>query len=187
MTSRTWSESLSANFRSRRVRMPRACPWSGGRRAVLGDGEARHVVLVHQLLGVADGVVRPERDRVGDDAVGGALDLGDLAGLGLDGEVLVDDAHAALLGQRDRQGGLRHGVHGCGQQRDVQPDARVSWRGGVGVAGHHADRRGMSRTSSKVTPSLTIFLGPDCASAAPSHAGPHPVWWECSGVPRSWG
>jgi hypothetical protein len=104
-------------------------------RAVLGDGEARDVVLAHELLGVADGVVGAERDGVGDDAVGGAFDLGDLAGLGLDGEVLVDDADAALLRERDGESGLGDGVHGRGDERDVERDGagEASWRS---VAGH---------------------------------------------------
>jgi hypothetical protein len=37
--------------------------------------------------------------------------------------VLVDDADAAFLGQRDRQPRLRHRVHGRGHHGDVQTDA----------------------------------------------------------------
>ena len=45
-----------------------------------------------------------------------------LATLGLDGEVLVDDPDPALLGQGDGQPRLGHRIHGRGNQGDVQPD-----------------------------------------------------------------
>ena len=61
-----------------------------------GDRQARHVVLVHDLAGVAEGGVRRQGGRVEDDAVGAALDLLDLFGLAVDGKVLVDDADAPL-------------------------------------------------------------------------------------------
>ena len=68
-------------------------------------------MLLHDLAGVADRLVRRQRDRVDDDAVLAALDLVHLAGLLGDGQVLVDDADAALLGQRDGQVALGDRVH----------------------------------------------------------------------------
>ncbi len=61
-------------------------------------------------------------DGVDDHAALGALDLVDLAGLLLDGEVAVDDAHAALLGHGDGEARLGDGIHGGGEQRGVQGD-----------------------------------------------------------------
>src|SRR5690606_14542471 len=80
------------------------------------------------------GDVGRNRDRVGDGAGDGLLDLADLLRLLLDGEVLVDDAEAALAGHRDGRGRLGDGVHGRGQQRDVQAQGVVQPGGDVDVA-----------------------------------------------------
>ena len=69
-----------------------------------------------------DGLLGRDGDGVDDHAGLGALDLVDLAGLLLDGEVAVDDAHAALLGHGDGQARLGDGVHGGGHQRGVEGD-----------------------------------------------------------------
>jgi hypothetical protein len=55
-------------------------------------------------------------------AMGCSGEMVDLAGLLLDGEVAMDDAHAALLGHGDGEAGLGDGIHGCGEQRGVQRD-----------------------------------------------------------------
>ncbi len=92
-------------------------------RAVLGHREPGDMVLPHQFPCPAHGVVGAERDRVGDHPVGRPLDLRDLAGLHLDGQVLVDDPHAPLERQSDRERGLGHRVHRGAHQRDVEPDS----------------------------------------------------------------
>ncbi len=61
-------------------------------------------------------------DRVDDHAGLGALDLVDLAGLLLDGEIAVDDAHASLLRHGDGQARLGDGVHGCREEGRVESD-----------------------------------------------------------------
>ena len=70
------------------------------------DRHAGDVVAAHDLACFADGGVRRQGDRVDDDAVLRSLDLVDLAGLLLDRHVLVNDAEAPFLRQRDRQLGL---------------------------------------------------------------------------------
>ena len=45
-------------------------------------------------------------------------------GLLFGAHVLVDDAHAALCGQGDCQAGFRDGIHGRGNQGDIELDAR---------------------------------------------------------------
>ena len=64
-------------------------------------------------------------------------------GLVLDGEILVDDAHAAFAGKGDGKAGLRDRVHCGADERDVQADvpcergADVHLRGqDVGTPGH---------------------------------------------------
>ena len=81
---------------------------------VVGVGDRQHL---------ADGLVRADGDGIVDDAALVLLDLGHLAGLVGGAHVLVDDAHAAFLGEGDRQAGLGDRVHGGGQDRDVQRDA----------------------------------------------------------------
>ena len=85
-------------------------------------------------------------DGVDDHAGFGALDLVDLAGLLLDGEVAMDDAHAALLRHGDGEARLGDGVHGGGHQRSVQRDVarelglRADLGGNdLGVGGHEED------------------------------------------------
>ena len=102
----------------------------------LDDRDARDVLLAHQFLGPADGLLGREGDRVEDDAVLGPLDLGDLPPLGLDGEVLVDDADAAFLGQGDGQGGLGDRIHGRRDDRDVDRDVFREPGAGVRLVGH---------------------------------------------------
>jgi len=97
----------------------------------LDDGDAADVLLLHQLLGPADRIVRRERDRIADHAMLAALDLGDLPLLGLDAEILVDDPDAAFLRQRDGQRRLGHGVHGCRDDGDIDLD--VPGQGGARV------------------------------------------------------
>ena len=98
-------------------------------------GEHRHagnVVLPGQLEQIAHGGVGLDGDRVLDHAGLELLDLAHFGSLLLDGHVLVDDADAAFLRHGDGQTRLGDGVHGSGQQRDVQFDA-------AGQAGLQAD------------------------------------------------
>ena len=74
--------------------------------AVDGDRHAGDVVPAHDLAGLAHRGVGRQGDRVDDDAVLRPLDLVDLAGLFLDRHVLVNDAQAPFLRQRDGQLGL---------------------------------------------------------------------------------
>ena len=65
------------------------------------------------------------------------LDAADLGGLLGGFQVLVDDAHAALLGHGDSHGGLGDGVHGGGDDRDVERDGAGEAGAGVGSGGQH--------------------------------------------------
>ena len=67
------------------------------------------------------------------------LTFSDLGGLLLRRQVLVDDADAALLRQRDGQPRLGHRVHRGGDQRDVQRDVAGELGRELNVAGE--DRR----------------------------------------------
>ncbi len=99
------------------------------------DGQAGDPLFPDQLQGFLDRVVRAQRDRVDDHARFRALDPEDLARLFLDGEVLVDDGHAAQLGHGDGHARFGDGVHGRRHQRDAQADAPGKRGGGVGLGG----------------------------------------------------
>ena len=64
-----------------------------------------------------------------------ALDLGHLRGLLGHRQVLVHDAHAALLGDGDGQPGLGHRVHGGRDQGQIQGDVAGKLGGEGGVLG----------------------------------------------------
>ena len=102
----------------------------------LDDGDAGDVLLLHELRARLTGSVGRERDRVEDHAVLGPFDLGDLPPLGLDGEVLVDDADAAFLGQGNGQGGLRDRIHGRRDDRDIDRDIAGQVGARIRLAGH---------------------------------------------------
>jgi hypothetical protein len=87
-----------------------------------GDGHARDLVGRHDPEGLADALVRPHGDRIHDHAGLAALHLVHLFRLHLDGQVLVDDAHAALLGEGDGEARLGDGIHGRREDRNVQAD-----------------------------------------------------------------
>ena len=99
------------------------------------DRKPGDAVLAGDLGDLAHGHVRRDGDGLLDDAALEALDLGHLRALGGGRHVLVHDADAPLLRQRDRQARLGHGIHGGRQQRDVQLDA-------AGEAGGEADFAG---------------------------------------------
>ncbi|MPL90530.1 hypothetical protein SDC9_36582 [bioreactor metagenome] len=88
----------------------------------IDHGEARDIVARDQRLRIGERLFRGERDRIVDDAAFETLHPADLFGLLRDGEVAVDHPHAARLRQRNGHRCLGHGIHGGGQERNVQPD-----------------------------------------------------------------
>ena len=91
----------------------------------------------HQRSGSVQPVIRPQGDRIGNHPVLASFDRSDGRGLRFDVQILVNDADSALLGQGDGQWGLRHGVHGGGQQRD--PDANPPGEAGFGTCSIRCD------------------------------------------------
>ena len=101
------------------------------------DRDSRDPVLLHEGLGVAVAGRQGQGDGVDDHPRLAPLHLADHVGLAVDGLVLVDDGHPALPRQRDGQGGLRDGVHGGGQQRDVEADLAGQAGADVGLFWKH--------------------------------------------------
>jgi hypothetical protein len=87
-----------------------------------GHRHARDLVEGHHVERLADALVGAHGDGIDDHPRLTALDPVHLLGLGLDGEVLVDDADPPLLGQGDGQARLGHRVHGRGEDGDVHLD-----------------------------------------------------------------
>ena len=106
--------------------------------AVVGDRHAADAIALHQFERFVDLVGGRERDRIHDHPALRPLDAIDFRGLFLDAQVLVDDAHAALLGHRDGQAVLGHRVHRGAEDRHVQLDAAGESRADVDLAGQHA-------------------------------------------------
>ena len=103
--------------RSRLVRMPTRCPCD------VGDRHARDLVARHHLQRLADALIGAHGDGIDDHPRFAPLHLVHLLGLDVERQVLVDDADPALLGERDGEARLGHGVHRRGEDRDVQLDA----------------------------------------------------------------
>ena len=84
------------------------------------NGQTGDTVVATEAVEFVDGGVGADGDGVFDHAGFAALDLADLRGLFLDGEVAVEDADAALAGHGDGHARFGDGVHGGGQERHAQ-------------------------------------------------------------------
>jgi len=90
---------------------------------VLGDdGDAGQFSLRDDFVREADGVVRVQFDRVGDDAVRRPFDILDFLCLPERREVFMDNADAALFRQGDGEAAFGDRIHGGGGDGDVQLD-----------------------------------------------------------------
>ena len=84
------------------------------------DGQTGDTVVAAQAVEFVDGGVGADGDGVLNHAGFAALNLADLRGLFLDGEVAVEDADAALAGHGDGHACFGDGVHGGRQERHAQ-------------------------------------------------------------------
>ena len=104
----------------------------------LDDRQSGNSMLVGERQHLAHRHRGWNRDRILDDAAFEALDLRDLRCLPRRRHVLVDDAKAPFLRDRDRQAGLGHRVHGRGKQRDIERNRACEAGGERNVAGNDA-------------------------------------------------
>src|SRR5258708_1202406 len=109
---------------------------------MLGDGHAGNLVFTHDLKRVADFISGRHSDRIDDHATFRALHFVDFVRLLLDGEVAMDDAEAALLGDRNRHVRFRDGVHGGADDGDVQADVASELRLSSRGCGNYVGARG---------------------------------------------
>jgi hypothetical protein len=108
----------------------------------LDDRQPAEAVARDQRDQVAHRHRRRDRDRILDHAALEALDLRDLGGLARGREVLVDDADAAFLRDRDREARLGDRVHRGGHDRDLDADRAGEARGQRDFAGNDRGMRG---------------------------------------------
>ena len=90
--------------------------------SVVHHGDAADLILGHQRQGVRHGRTALDGDRVINHAVLRTLHDGHLAGLFLDGHVLMDHADAALARDGDSHLGFGHRIHGSRHKRNLQLD-----------------------------------------------------------------
>jgi hypothetical protein len=88
----------------------------------LGDRDAGDAVALHQLEGIRERLVGLHGDRVHHHAALEAFYRAHGRGLLLRLHVAVEHAEPAELRHHDRHVGFGHGVHGRGQDRDVERD-----------------------------------------------------------------
>ncbi len=110
---------------------------NAGEAGAASDGQARNLVLVHDVEGLAERDIRGDGDRVDDHAAFRTFHAVDFLALPVDGHVLVHDADAALAGDGDGQARFRNRVHGRGRQGDVQRQLAGEARARVRVGGEH--------------------------------------------------
>jgi hypothetical protein len=103
--------------------------------AAVADRESGHPKLLRQGHDLAHGGGRRDHHRVAQQAAFIALDLGHLRGLLGGRQVLVNDADAAFLSDGNRQARFSHGVHGRGDQGQLQFDIAGKPGGERGVLG----------------------------------------------------
>src|SRR6266576_2212128 len=105
----------------------------------IDDGQFFDAVFCEEPLRFIEGPVGTERDRIHDHAGFAALHAVHFGGLAVDRHVLVDDADATLARHGDCHLRFRHGVHGGGDDRNVERNGAREATGDGNVAG--MDRR----------------------------------------------
>ena len=100
---------------------------------------------LHQVERVGQRRVGLDGDRVDHHAGLELLDLPHLRGLLLRLEIAVDDADAAGLRHGDRHRGLGDGVHGRGDDRDVEGDRAGEPRADIDVGRQHFGQAGLEQ------------------------------------------
>ena len=90
--------------------------------ALLHDRESRHPMLLREREELSHRDIGRYRHRVAEHPRLVALHFGNFRGLLLGGEILVDEADAALLRDGDRERRLGHRVHRGRDERDVELD-----------------------------------------------------------------
>src|SRR5271165_6978744 len=114
--------------------------------SVGGHWNARNAIPFHHFERVGNEFVRRDRNGIDDHAALTALYAVHFLGLALDGHVAVDDAHAALLRERDGEMRFGNGIHRRADDGNIERDVagevspRIGLRGkNVAAGGYKQD------------------------------------------------
>ena len=113
--------------------------------AALDHRDAGNAVLLHQLQRIVERRVGMNGDRVHHHARFEFLDLPHLRGLHRRFQIAVDDADAAGLRHGDRHVRFGHGVHGRGNDRDVERDAAGDSGADIDLGRQHVRQAGLDQ------------------------------------------
>ena len=102
------------------------------------DRETTETPLCLEILGLSDGGLGRENDRVQDEAVLISLDLADHLSLVLRSAVVVDNTQTTEESHVDGHVMLGDGVHGGGQKGGLQGDALGNWSVQADIGGREA-------------------------------------------------
>ena len=101
--------------------------------AAFNHRNAGNVILLHQGQGIGKRCLGIDGHRIDHHARFELLDLAHLRGLRIRFEIAVQDADPAGLRHGDRHSGLGDGVHGRGDDRNIELDARRDMRADIDV------------------------------------------------------
>ena len=113
--------------------------------AALHHRDAGNAVVLHQGERIGERGAGRDGDGIHHHAGFEFLDLADLGGLLLGLEIAVDDAEAAGLRHGDRHLGLGHGVHGRGDDRDIERNLAGDAGADVGVGRQQLGQSGLEQ------------------------------------------
>ncbi|MNS88327.1 hypothetical protein D3C72_1222960 [compost metagenome] len=105
--------------------------------AAFNHRQTRNAMLTLQRNGVAHFHLGGDGDRIDHDAEFVALHASHFTGLGIGGQILVNDPDATFLSHGDSQASFGDGVHGGGHKRNIQADIAGQAGGQGGVARQH--------------------------------------------------
>ena len=103
----------------------------------LGNGNAGNAELCHKVIGIPQGVLRREKERIRNNAVFRTFYPVNLLSLLLNRHILMDYADAALPRHSNRHAVLRHRIHTRTHQRDIQLNLFGQICGQIHLIGDH--------------------------------------------------
>ena len=113
--------------------------------AALDHRNAGNAILLHQRQRIGQRRVRVDGDGIDHHAGFELLHLPHLRGLRVGLEIAVDDADAAGLRHGDRHVRFGHGVHGRGDDRDIEQDIARDARADIDVRRQDVGQAGLQQ------------------------------------------
>ncbi len=105
--------------------------------SIFDNRDTGNAVCLHDCLCVGKRRIWSDRDRVYHHAGFKLLDLADFLGLTLRCQIAMNNTNATRLRHSDGQTRFRHGVHCCGEQRQIKLDIFGNTCVQIDLSGHH--------------------------------------------------